>query len=301
MSGTDPDWTSSPTELAAITATPGAIPTTDTVLRVTGPGAVACVQGILTNDIEKLSLPALVHGAVLTPKGMIITTLWCRRDADAIMLIVPAEGIDALRTQLTRSFPPRLAKVVEAPAGTAVWWLVGDGDRPESGDVLLPSGLAPFDALWISEPGSVPGGGRIPRPSWHADALRMLGGWPRVGREIDDKTLPQEVRFDELASVAYDKGCYVGQETVARLHFRGRANRTLRAVVGEGAGPVSDVVEDEGGKAVAQVTSLARIGTHWMALAKVRREVASGGIVRVGDQEATVHDLPLARATIEGW
>lgn len=301
MSGIEPDWISTPTELAAITATPGAIPTTDTVLRVTGSGAVACVQGILTNDIEKLSLPGLVHAAVLTPKGMIITTLWCRRDADAIMLIVPAEGIDALRTLLARSFPPRLAKVVEAPTGTVVWWLVGGGDAPEAGATLSPSGLAPFDALWISESGSPPGAGRGSRPSWHADALRMLGGWPSVGREIDDKTLPQEVRFDELESVAYDKGCYVGQETVARLHFRGRANRTLRALVGEGAGPASDVVEDEGGKVVAQISSLARIGTRWMALAKVRREVTSGDVVRVGDQGATVHDLPLADAMIAEW
>ncbi|MEO8478175.1 MAG: tRNA-modifying protein YgfZ, partial [Gemmatimonadota bacterium] len=158
-----------------------------------------------------------------------------------------------------------------------------------------------FDALWISGPGHTPGGGDTLRPAWHADALRMLAGWPRVGREIDDKTLPQEVRFDALASVAYDKGCYVGQETVARLHFRGHANRTLRAVVGQGVGPASDVAEDVERKTVGRLTSLARIGSHWMALARVRREVESGEAVRVGEQEASVRDLPLTEAMIAGW
>ncbi len=301
MNGTDPDWTSTPTAIAAITASPGTIPTTDIVLRVTGPGAAACVQGILTNDIEKLSLPGMVHGAVLTPKGMIITTLWCRRDADGITLVVPNEGHAALRTLLARSFPPRLARVSEAPTDTAVWWLVGGGNPPDGGDTFRPNGPAPFDALWIGGLDNAPGQGRTLRPAWQADALRMLGGWPRVGREIDDKTLPQEVRFDALASVAYDKGCYVGQETVARLHFRGRANRTLRAVIGQGVGPASDVVEDGGGKAVGRLTSLARIGSHWMALARVRREVETGDAVRVGEQEAAVHDLPLTDAMIAGW
>jgi len=301
MNGIEPDWTSTPTALAAITATPGAIPTTDTVLRVTGTGAVACVQGILTNDIAKLAVPGLVHGAVLTPKGMIITTLWCARDTEGITLIVPAEGREALVTLLTRSFPPRLAKAIAAPPGTTVWWLVGGGDPPTDGDTLVPSGLAPFDALWIGEPGQTPGDGHPPRPEWQAEALRMLGGWPRLGREIDDRTLPQEVRFDELRSVAYDKGCYVGQETVARLHFRGHANRTLRAVTGEGSVPSSSEVTDGGGKVVAQLASRAVIGDHWMALARVRREVASGDIVHVGGQEATVHDLPLTGETIAGW
>lgn len=301
MSATVPDWTSTPTELAAITATPGAIPTTDSVLRVTGPGAVACVQGILTTDIEKLAVPGMVHGAVLTPKGMIITTLWCHRDADGITLIVPAEGLDALQALLTRSFPPRLARVSVAPAGNTVWWLVGGGEPPTGGEWLLPSGIAPFDGLWLGASGDTSPEGRPARPAWHAAALQMLGGWPRLGREIDAKTLIQEVRFDELGSVSYDKGCYVGQETVARLHFRGRANRTLRAIVAEGPGPASDVVTDGGGKVVAQLASSGVIGSHWMAPAKVRREVDSGAAVHVGAQDATVHDLPLTGAMIDQW
>src|SRR5204863_149594 len=57
------------------------------------------------------------------------------------------------------------------------------------------------------------------------ELARILAGWPRLGAEVDDKTIPQEVRFDEIGGVSYTKGCYTGQETVARLHFRGHANR----------------------------------------------------------------------------
>src|SRR5207253_1404740 len=57
------------------------------------------------------------------------------------------------------------------------------------------------------------------------ELARILAGWPRLGAEVDEKTIPQEVRFDEIGGVSYTKGCYTGQETVARLHFRGRAGR----------------------------------------------------------------------------
>ena len=70
------------------------------------------------------------------------------------------------------------------------------------------------------------------RPGDEGDhqAARILAGWPALGAEIDGRTLPQEVRYDEIGGVSYTKGCYTGQETVARLHFRGHPNRELRGL-----------------------------------------------------------------------
>ena len=70
------------------------------------------------------------------------------------------------------------------------------------------------------------------RPGDEGDhhAARILAGWPALGAEIDERTLPQEVRYDEIGGVSYTKGCYTGQETVARLHFRGHPNRELRGL-----------------------------------------------------------------------
>src|SRR5262249_24994082 len=84
---------------------------------------------------------------------------------------------------------------------------------------------------------------------------RLLGGWPTLGVEIDEKTLPQEVRYDEIGGVSYTKGCYTGQETVARLHFRGHTNRELRGLRWKGTPPLEGrgvvLVEQEDGAASA--------------------------------------------------
>lgn len=286
-------------ELAALADGPTAIARRDAVLHIAGPGAEACLQGVLTNEIVK-GAPPLVWGAVLTPKGMIITDLWVRRaSATEFWLVVPEAGRDALLAVLARSFPPRLAKVTDRSADLAVWWLVGHPPAGLDGaDVAATTAPAPFSALAIAgrevTPERLEAAGCRIAPASVGDALALLGGWPGVGREIDEKTLPQEVRFDELQGVRYDKGCYVGQETVARLHFRGHANRTLRAMRGTGELPQEPTITTADGKVVGTVATLAVIGARWVATAKVRREVATGDVVTVGERPSVVEAFPLA-------
>lgn len=293
-----PHLTISTGELTALRVGTTAIVRPDAVIRVAGPGAEACLQGILTNDIVK-GHPALAWGAVLTPKGMLITDCWLRRTAEDFLLIVPPAGREALLGVLARSFPPRLAKVTDVSDHIAAWWIVGEPPREVPGvDVALPVGPAPFAALAIAEcdrgADALEASGCAIGPSVLGDALAILDGWPSVGREIDEKTLPQEVRFDELEGVKYDKGCYVGQETVARLHFRGHANRTLRAMRGVGDLPEGPAIISAAGKEVGTVATLLKIGPMWVATAKVRREVATGDEVTVGGHAATVEDFPVS-------
>ncbi|HJS48584.1 MAG TPA: hypothetical protein VJ773_11410, partial [Gemmatimonadales bacterium] len=129
--------------------------------------------------------------------------------------------------------------------------------------------------------------GAAPASEAELEALRILAGWPALGAEIDGKTLPQEVRFDEHAGLSYTKGCYVGQETVARLHFRGRANRELRGLAWEGAGPSGDELL-LAGKPVGQLRSLLVLPGRWLGLAPVRREVEPGTEVDAGGAPARV-------------
>lgn len=278
----------------AAEAEPTAITRDDAVLRVEGPGARDCLQGIFTNDLAKGPADLLRWGAVLTPKGMIVTDLWIGSDTNGHWLVVPAGGREALRALLARSFPPRLAKVTDRSAEMAAWWLTGPPDvLPGEAVRLSPAGPAPFSALAL-----VPRGAEM--PGWRiggaelGTARQLVGGWPVLGREIDEKTLPQEVRFDELDGVRYDKGCYVGQETVARLHFRGHANRTLRALTGRGATPAEGTITAAGGKEVGTVATLGLFGDRWIASAKLRREVATGEQVQVGGVGVTVVEFPVA-------
>ncbi len=280
--------------------TPHVIARPDALLRVEGPGAVACLQGLFTNDIERAGAQSLTWGAVLTPKGMIITDLWLWRRENEVLLSVPEAGVDPLLALCRKSFPPRLAKVTDLREQRRTWWLTSAAvGVPDGVDSIEPLGPAPFHALAMAPVASTPGdflaSGYQVAPAFAADALALLAGWPILGREIDSRTLVQEVRFDALQGVRYDKGCFVGQETVSRLHFRGHPNRTLRAVVGRGVVPSSpEIIAGADGREVGAVATLLTVGVHWIASAKLRREVNAGDRVSVGGHDAVVHEFPVA-------
>jgi len=135
------------------------------------------------------------------------------------------------------------------------------------------------------------------------ELARILAGWPRLASEVDEKTIPQEVRLDEIGGVSYTKGCYTGQETVSRLHFRGHANRQLRGLLFEADPPAapasgwSAVTHDE--HEVGRVTSIAWLPDgggsvlgRWIGLAIVRHEVPVGATVRAAGREARLVGLP---------
>src|SRR5437870_5736090 len=145
--------------------------------------------------------------------------------------------------------------------------------------------------------------GAVPADAATLELARILAGWPRLGAEVDDKTIPQEVRYDELGGVSYTKGCYTGQETVSRLHFRGHTNRYLRGLLFDAEPPATPADGWSGvthlDREVGRVTSLAWVpesgvagGGRWIGLALVRREVGSGVMVRAAGRDARVVDLP---------
>src|SRR3989442_5822909 len=230
------------------------------VVAVTGAGAVTFFQGLLTKHNEKPGDGAFVYGALLTPKGMIVVDGWARRHGTTVSYTVPAHGRERALEILTRSVPPRLARLADRTAELAVLRLTGPqalavaeaaglavpstagraaqavtGDA--SADVARPGDVAPF-ALQFSLPADradALGGPLLARGELlaHSDALefaRILAGWPALGAEVDDRTIPQEARYDELSGVSYIKCCYTGQETVSRLHIRRHTNRYLRGL-----------------------------------------------------------------------
>jgi folate-binding protein YgfZ len=133
-------------------------------------------------------------------------------------------------------------------------------------------------------------------PEQVAECVRIERGRPRYGVDLDDSVIPQEAGLNERA-VSFTKGCYVGQETVARLHYRGKPNRHLRGLQLSAIVVPGDEIRFDGrtvGKlgSVAQSPALGPI-----ALALVRREAPPGSRVTVGEREigALVVELPFAR------
>jgi len=286
-------------ELHALRTSRIAIPVRDAVFRVEGPGTFSCLQGLVTNDVSKLADRTAAWGAFLSPKGMIVSDAWVVRDGDAAWVIVPYEAHETMSQLFGRTMPPRLAKVADQSITMAVHWLAGgviggidDAAiiRPERqapfAAMLLTPNAAATDALLIEQGWSI-------APASHADALKVVFGWPTLRREIDDKTLPQEVRFDELGGVKYDKGCYTGQETVARLHFRGHANRALRAVQWPASESSASGSVTVGEKIIGTLNTVVQFGDQCIALAKLRREATPGESVRVGDADGVIVELPL--------
>jgi tRNA-modifying protein YgfZ len=294
-----------------------------------GEGAITCFQGLLTSDIEKPGDGAFVYGALLTPKGMIVVDGWAARLGPRVRFTVPAEGRERALGILQRSVPPRLARSSDRTGETAVLRIAGAHAVAVMGaagvtippaanhvvetsplEVARTSDIAPFLFQVTMPTEQLPAvKRRLVDAGAHAatfealELARILAGWPRLASEVDEKTIPQEVRFDEIGGVSYTKGCYTGQETVSRLHFRGHANRNLRGLLFESDPPAtpasgwSAVTHEE--RDVGRVTSIAWLPDgggsvlgRWIGLAVVRREVPPGAIVRAAGREARVVELP---------
>ena len=294
--------------------------------RLTGGGKVACLQGLVTCDVEKPGDDSHVFGALLDAKGMIVTTLWILRFKDALIVEVPEPAGQSIADTLARSLPPRLCRHEVVSAETASVGLYGPAAMKVLAAVTgMPESPPPGRVLHLAHRGAPVAAARVAArgldgfeclvsavaaPALAAafaaagaagispallEERRILAGFPRLGAEIDEKTLPQEVRLDELGAVSYTKGCYLGQETVARVHFRGHANRHLRGVALErvpGAPPLELV---DGGRRIGRLTSACwwEAGGCYAALAVMRRESAPGAPVQLADGSiGSVRELP---------
>jgi len=302
--------------------------------QLVGGGRLACLQGLVTCDVQQPGDGSQVFGALLTAKGMIVAPLWITRTAEALLVAAPAAAADAVAAVFARSLPPRLCRWEDVSGTTASVGIYG----PAAADLLgkVVTGGLPADAGRVTAPhhGAAPvtlarvasrglDGFECVLPAAAAGALqqelvalgavaatpalleerRVLSGFPRLGAEIDDKTLPQEVRLDELGGVSYTKGCYLGQETVARVHFRGHANRHLLGLGLEREPAALPLELFHDGQSAGRLSSACwwEAGRTWVGLAVVRRAISPGGTVALADgAAASVHDLPWEPARPQG-
>ena len=263
---------------------------------------------------------------MLTPKGAIVTDAWVlppRRHGHPGRA---CEGHAAALEIFGRTLPPRLARAAdltgEAHGGLAarrpripgagqVGHRRARGRRPDSrvgsGESAVTVALAPETRAVRGLSGRAGRGagaaggparrrGRASRRRGRPHAARILAGWPALGAEIDERTLPQEVRYDEIGGVSYTKGCYTGQETVARLHFRGHTNRELRGLWWRGrAGPAQRPAVARCCRASGR-SARCGAGSPWTDRAHRPRAYPPGGgpgrEVIAGGRRATVVALP---------
>jgi len=221
---------------------------------------------MVSNDVEALAPGESCEALLLTAKARVIApmTVLRRSAEDYLLLTEPGLG-DRLRSALLRSrFAMKCEIELEEHVSSVV---LGDADGIRTRDY----GVRAVEVLDVDL-----------EPTLGEDELELLrikAGTPRFGREIDDRVLPAEAGLD-MRAIDFEKGCYPGQEPVARQHYRGRVNRSLRVVRIEGAElPEYDAELTYEGKAVGRVTSAAREADHVVALGYVRTEVPADAVL----------------------
>jgi tRNA-modifying protein YgfZ len=290
-------------------------------LSLTGADAKAFLAGQVTNDIEGLEDGHGCYAAFLTHKGKMVgdlRVLAVGGDEPALLLDTERATLQAL-FDMVRRF--KIGFDVELHKGTVqkgLLSLIGPDARTITGAQDLPdeehahragtiAGLpvrlvvtdTGIDVLCDADDteairGALQGGDAAPVSEDAAEIIRVERGRPRYGREVDDATIPQEAGLNERA-VNFTKGCYVGQETVARLYYKGKPNRHLRGL--RLSEPVVSGAELRLGERVVGKlgTSLVSPSLGPIALALVRREASPGEVVDVeGGATAEVVELPFS-------
>ncbi len=220
-------------------------------LRVAGPDAADYLQRMVSNDVEALAEGETCDALLLTAKARVIAPLRVlRRAADDFLLLTEPELGEVVRAELVRM---RFAAKAEIEPEEHESWLVLGGE-----EVL----------------DERPGGEEVGEEQF--ERWRIESGIPHWGREIDNRILPAEAGLDET-HISFSKGCYPGQEPIARQRYRGKVNRKLRVLEIEGeAEPGDELLLD--GKNVGRITSV----VPGVALAYVRVEVPNDAQLELG-------------------
>ena len=247
---------------------------------VKGPEAASYLQRMVSNDVEALAPGESCQALLLTAKARLIAPLIVlRRGVDDFLLLTEPELGERIAKELIRfRFAAKCA--IEAEEHTST--LVLGGSPPKGSIPTADYGVPAHELL---DAGAVDAD---PIDGDELERLRILARTPVWGRELDDRILPAEAGLEERA-ISFTKGCYPGQEPVARLHYRGHPNRGLRVLMLEGDDPPAyDAELTLEARVVGRVTSaVADPGGGVLLLAFVRREVPDDAVLLHGSRAAT--------------
>jgi folate-binding protein YgfZ len=285
-------------------------------LALSGADGAGFLQGQVSNDVEGLPVGAGCYAAFLTPKGKMLGDVRILNAGDELILDTERVALQALFNMVRRFSIGYDVQVHKRTLERGLLSLIGPdaaalagagelgGDEHAHAMLELPGAALPVRAIRtdagvdllcdatdldslraaLAEAGAVPVSGDA------VECLRVERGRPRYGIDLDDTVIPQEAGLNERA-VSFTKGCYVGQETVARLYYRGKPNRQLRGLRLSAIAEPGDELTIEG-RVVGRLGSVAhspRLGP--IALALVRREAPPGTSVSVGSGDGLTGEV----------
>lgn len=289
-------------------------------LALTGTEAKPFLTGQITNDIEALEPGHGQYAALLTPKGKMLADLRVLDTGEELLLLCERSGLQAVFDTIRRFKLGHDVELHKRTVQQGLLSLVGPGSCAVAGvdetaageehmnagasiggaDVLVVRTDLGVDVVCAAEDvervrAALVSSGAVEVSETAAEVIRIESGRPRHGVELDETVIPQEAGLNDRA-VSFTKGCYVGQETVARLHWRGKPNRHLRGLALSAPAPVgAELVRGE--KVVGRIASAVESPVHGhIALAFVRREASPGDELALKETEATatVIELPFS-------
>jgi len=264
-------------------------------LRFTGEQRLWFLHQILTQAFEDMAPGDARDAAFITVHGRMKAFMECVTTDDALFMHFERELAETLPDEIRRYVFATRVEIEDVTDPMGLVLISGEGwreltSRCAPGSVLHPTaslGL-PAGYIWLERSsvaaviGALGDAGATPGTEAELEEIRISHGVPRWGREMDEKTFPQEAGVDGRA-VHYDKGCYVGQEAMAKIHFRGKVNRRLAVLAADR--PLRPGTElNLGDVKIGTVTSAA----DRAALALVRYTIEAGTTVDAGGITATV-------------
>jgi folate-binding protein YgfZ len=244
------------------------------LLRLTGPQRVWFLQQTITADVEDVPSGEWRESAFLTPKGKVVSHFFVGLLDDEVFLDIDPPH-DQLADWLTRyRFRTKVEiEDVSSEVATVLDDLAPDGAIRRIGEAIV-FGHRLGDVALATVHGPLPSGAVAADPD-EVEGLRVAAGVPRFGVDYTTDNLPQEAGLTRVVPI--DKGCYVGQETVARIHFRGHVNKVVRSLeLRDAPGALGATLELDGER-VGTITSVA--GNAGIGM--VRTEPAEGAEARV--------------------
>lgn len=193
---------------------------------LTGADRVRYLNGQVTNDIVKLPTSTGCRAGVLNVKGKFQGEIWVSKSDDTLWLDAPLELRESLGARLERYIVSDDAVLEDVTERWSLWHYLEC--EPATPGYASQRFLRPGTDLWLPSSEPIPDCSLSPQ---EIERLRIEQGIPRWGSEIDENSLVPEVNYDQLAT-SYTKGCYIGQEVVARLKSIGRVNYELRRLSG---------------------------------------------------------------------
>lgn len=285
-------------------------------LLVRGPEAAEYLQGQLTNDIEALEANRGCYAALLDRKGHLQADMRVLRlSTGDIWLDTEEAATEALRSHLETYKIGRQVEIADESAEWSIASLIGPGAYEAAGtgplspehaqrfyerdgvEVLAAATDLGVDLITRSAGAealraALLSGGAAAVSEEAAEILRVESGRPRFGNEMTQATMPAEAGIEGRA-VDFEKGCYIGQEPVARLHYKGRPNRSLRGLRLSAPAPPGAVLR-LGEKEVGAIgTACVSPALGPIALAVVRREAEQGDSLTVGEDVAAAEIVEL--------